>query len=759
MIIDRDIAPHIVFVEDAVLVALNKISANKSGAVLAVSETGRLEGIVTDGDIRRWLVSQSDIDLSVPVSTIANRQFVSCGVDDTPEVIRSRFSERIHFVPLINRSGHLVAIAHDRTASLQLGRLKIGSDSPILVIAEIGNNHNGSLSLAKRLVDLAKEAGADVAKFQMRDLSSLYRNQGDAGDCREDLGTQYTLDLLSRNQLTTEEMYAVFDYCRSLGIVPLCTPWDEVSVDRLEAYGIEGYKVASADLTNHVLLRRLAATRKPLLCSTGMADEREIRQAVELLRGHGAPFMLLHCNSTYPAPFKDVHLNYLPQLRRLGGCEVGYSGHERGHAVPLGAVALGAKVIEKHFTIDRSMEGNDHRVSLLPGEFAEMVKAIRELEEALGSDSPRQITQGELINRESLAKSVVSRRTIAAGAVITEDMLDIRSPGQGLQPNRLHELVGRAAVRDMQAGDVFFPSDLNDVRAEARAYRFSRPWGIPVRYHDVRKMLAMTNPDLLEFHLSYKDLEEDISRHLDEHYDLGVVVHAPELFAGDHVLDLCSADESYRQRSIGELQRVVEVARELAQHFGRTIRPCIVTNVGGFSQDGPLPASVLPELQDRLLTSLAALDSTGVEIIPQTMPPFPWHFGGQRYHNLFVTPDEISEFCREHGYRVCLDVSHSKLACTRFGLSFSEFVNLVGPYVAHLHIADAKGVDGEGLQIGEGEIDFRDLGRQLAAVSPEASFIPEIWQGHTNNGEGFWLALSRLEKAFADCQQGSALYG
>jgi N-acetylneuraminate synthase len=149
-----------------------------------------------------------------------------------------------------------------------------------------------------------------------------------------------------------------------------------------------------------------------------------------------------------------------------------------------------------------------------------------------------------------------------------------------------------------------------------------------------------------------------------------------------------------------------------------------------------------------LYESLSQLDTDGVEIIPQTMPPFPWHFGGQRNHNLFVDPQDIADFCRQHNYRVCLDISHSKLACTHNKISFKEFLKQVGPYTAHLHIADAKDVDGEGLQIGEGEIDFPALAENLERYAPHASFIPEIWQGHKNDGEGFWIALEKLENYF-----------
>lgn len=241
-------------------------------------------------------------------------------------------------------------------------------------------------------------------------------------------------------------------------------------------------------------------------------------------------------------------------------------------------------------------------------------------------------------------------------------------------------------------------------------------------------------------------MEETIDKYFDQVYDLDLVVHSPELFAGDHLLDLCSPDEDYRQRSIQELQKVIDITRQLKPFFKEASRPCIVTNIGGFTIDAPLHSSQRSKLYELLLQSLSALDTEGVEIIPQTMPPFPWHFGGQRYHNLFVDTNDIAQFCQENGYRVCLDTSHSKLACNHHNLSFKEFIQEVGPYTAHLHIADAEGSDGEGLQIGEGDLDFPALAEDLSQFAPKASFIPEIWQGHKNDGEGFWMALERLER-------------
>lgn len=749
MIIDRNLSKFIIFSEDSLHNALRKISENKARIVFCVSSRGVLEGVLTDGDFRRWITDHPSFDVSTPVLAAANKSFTFLLHDASREEIECQFSDRISYVPLLDRHSHLVAVAHRGSPEIQIGGFTIGSTSPAFVIAEIGNNHNGSLDTAKRLIDEALTAGADCAKFQMRNMARLYKNAGDANDASADLGAQYTLDLLSRFQLSTEDMFQAFDYCREVGILPLCTPWDHDSLRYLEDYGMLAYKLASADLTNHDLLEATVRTGKPLICSTGMSTENEIVEAANLLTRLNASFVLLHCNSTYPTPFKDIHLDYMDRLRQIGGCVVGYSGHERGFMVPIAAVARGAKVIEKHLTLNRAWEGNDHRVSLLPDEFKAMVQGIREIEQAMGSREARRVTQGEMMNREVLAKSLIAGRDIAAGEVLTIDMIDVRSPGQGLSPNRKSELVGRTVMRAMNAGDFFYQSDFDSGSSSPRSFRFSRPYGVPVRYHDVGRLTAAVPCDLVEFHLSYKDLEQSAAEYLaGQRFDMDLVVHSPELFAGDHIMDLASINREYRQRSIDELQRVITVTRELTQHFSRANRPLLIVNAGGFSADGALPVASRKPMYDLIAESLSKVDHTGVEIIPQTMPPFPWHFGGQQYHNLFMVADEIVDFCEKHGYRVCLDISHSQLACSHFRDSFADFLERVGPYAAHLHLVDAEGIDGEGLQIGEGMVDFSLVANILGRCAPKASFIPEIWQGHKNDGAGFWLALERLERWF-----------
>lgn len=757
MIIERDLTPYVVYSGDPVLRALEKITANKARVIFLVDSHGHLDGVLSDGDFRRWVSTAASLTVDVPAIEAANTSPRSLPIGSSPAEISHAFGSGIDHVALVDDRGHLVAVAINRADELRIGRHVVAADAPTLLISEIGINHQGDVSLAKRLVDLSVEAGADVVKFQLRDMESVYR-QGSSGSGGEDLGPQYTLDLLAKYNLEADQLFEVFDHCRDVGVDVMCTAWDPVSVDRLVDYGVPSLKVASADMTNHALLRHMAASGTPMVISTGMSTEGEIRETVDVVRSTGVPHAFLHCQSTYPAPFKDVNLAYLTRLAELTQAPVGYSGHERGFHVPVAAVALGARIIEKHFTVDRDLEGNDHKVSLLPGEFREMVQRVREVEEALGTAAPRAVSTGEMMNRVNLAKSLVAARRIEVGEVLTAADVDIKSPGRGLQPNAFDKLVGRATTRVLEAGDFFYATDLGDAAPKGRAYDFRRPWGLAVRYHDVDAMTKDTTPDFLEFHFSYKDLDlpvEEVFAAYPDGLPMGFTTHSPDLFAGDFLLNLASEDDAHWERSIRELQRVVDTTREMQQHFtrhadakGASEGPVIVASLGGFTTDAFVAPAERERMYARVAAGLARVDDSGVRLCAQTLPPYPWYMGGQLYCNLFVDPRDTAAFAEQHDRRLCFDVSHSKLSANYLGMSFAEATDLLAPHTEHLHLVDATGVDGEGVQVGDGEIDWAVLAQQLDAMAPGVSFIPEIWQGHVNDGEGFWIALERLEQWF-----------
>lgn len=625
----------------------------------------------------------------------------------------------------------------------KIGEFEVGSKRTF-IISEIGNNHNGSFEKAIQMIDDSIEIGADCVKFQMRHIEEVYRERSIKKD-GEDLGTEYVIDLLKKFELTTEEHAKLAEYCKEKKILYMCTAWDHRSIDVLESLNVKAYKVASADLTNMPLLSKLISTRKPMILSTGMSTELEIETTIKYLNNNNAIFALLHCNSTYPAPIHDINLNWINKLKQLHPI-VGYSGHERGIAISLGAVAIGASIIERHYTLDRQMEGPDHAASLLKNEFSQLVKSIREIEAALGDSNERLLSQGEMINRENLSKSLVSSKALKKGTILNESHIKVRSPGQGLSPQFYQELIGKKIKRDLNQEDFFFLTDITGDLTTPSNYKFALEWGIPVRYHDYQEYAKKIKPDIFEFHLSYSDMNLNPEAYIDSISDSGFIVHAPELFSESRLMDLATPDDEYRNYSIKETQRVVNITKELKKFFPKTTKPLIVANVGGFSMDKIISSDKIHSYYSRFAESLSKIDLSGVELVPQNMAPFPWHFGGQRYQNMFISAEEIIKYCSELNLRICFDTSHCMLACNHFGWDLYDFAFSVAPYIAHIHLGDASGVNGEGLQIGSGEIDFYKLGKIFKENCPNATFIPEIWQGHKNGGEDFWIALNKLQE-------------
>lgn len=626
--------------------------------------------------------------------------------------------------------------------ALTIDNKKITDDN-IFVIAEIGVNHNGDMKKAFKLIDIAKEIGADCAKFQYRCMNETYSKNA-LKMTSADLGTQYTLNLLNKFNLTFNEIKKLRNYCIKKDIMFLCTPWDKKSANQLSTINVSAFKVSSADLTNHDLIEHLCKKSKPLILSTGMSTQKDIDDVVKLLNKYKKiNYCLLHCNSTYPAPLQDINLKYMNKLKKYGKI-VGYSGHERGVAVTLASIGFGARVIERHLTLDKNMEGPDHAASLEKDEFRQLIKSIREIESALGSSSDRTLSQGELINRENLSKSIYLKTNIKKGTIFNKKHFEYKSPGQGLQPNNIYKVIGKKANTDIRKGEPLFASHFTRQIKPPKKYNFKNDWGIPVRYHDINSLLEICQPDFVEFHMSYKDLYEDPDKFLTKEYKCRFLVHAPELFENDHLLDLCTDDKKYRDKSIKHMKKLIKLTTNLNKYFPTTSKPAIITNCGGFSRDEFISISKRNRYYDNLIKSLKELSNPNIEILPQTMAPYPWHFGGQRYQNLFMDILEIKKFCKSTKIRICNDLSHAYLACNAFGWDYYSYVKDLTPYTAHYHISDGSDFAGEGLEIGKGTINFTKLCKIIKSHKNKVSFIPEIWQGHTNNGAGFWKSLKTL---------------
>lgn len=329
--------------------------------------------------------------------------------------------------------------------------------SKIFVIAEVGVNHNGSPEIAKKMIDAAAEAGADAVKFQTFKADSLVRKDAQKAAYQQDNATDKSesqYEMLKKLELTESVHRELIDYCKIKGIMFLSTPFDIDSIGMLLDCGISIMKVPSGEITNYPYLREIARTGKPLIMSTGMCELEEVEAAVQVLKDNGSSrITLLHCNTEYPTPMQDVNLRAMCTLQEELGLPVGYSDHTRGIEVPIAAAAMGAVVIEKHFTLDRNMEGPDHRASLEPDELRAMVQAIRNIESALG-DGVKRPSVSEMKNRDVARKSIVAKTNIRKGEVFTEENLTAKRPGSGISPMHWNRVIGLTADRDYERDEM-----------------------------------------------------------------------------------------------------------------------------------------------------------------------------------------------------------------------------------------------------------------------------------------------------------------
>jgi N,N'-diacetyllegionaminate synthase len=345
---------------------------------------------------------------------------------------------------------------------VEIGGRGIGDGAPPFLIAEAGVNHNGSPETALRLVEAAAVAGADAVKFQTFSAEALATARAPLAEYqRQRSASGSQLEMLRALELPREALRAARDRAVELGITFLSTPFDLPSVQLLADLGVPAYKVGSGDLTNLILLRAVAERGRPLIVSTGMATLAEVEAAVAAVRAAGdPPLILLHCTSAYPAAAADANLRAMATLRERFGVPVGYSDHTLGVATAIAAVALGAAVVEKHLTLDRSLPGPDHAASLEPPEFTEMAAALRETFAALG-DGRKQPRRGEADTTFVARRSLVAARAVKAGAPIAAGDIDARRPAGGISPMRLDEVVGRRAARDLVPGALLDANDLD----------------------------------------------------------------------------------------------------------------------------------------------------------------------------------------------------------------------------------------------------------------------------------------------------------
>lgn len=625
---------------------------------------------------------------------------------------------------------------------IKIGTRTISNEDPTYIIAEIGLNHQGDIQLAKKLIDAAIKAKADCAKFQKRSLKKVYKSDVLKNIDKEEQGGQYILRNLLKTDLSNENITELARYCEEKNIDFMCTPWDEDSLSLLASLDVSSYKIGSPDMTNLPLLRQVAMLRRPILISTGMSFLSEIEQVVRYLNELNADFVLLHCNSTYPAPYHDINLRFLEKLKTLSEGLVGYSGHDQGISVSLAAVTMGARIIEKHLTLDRTMEGPDHRASLEPDEFAELVKQIRIVESSLGEEI-RFMSRGEYLNRQVLSKSLVAAKSLKKGAILHHSDITVKSPGKGTSPLKISHFIGKKLIkRGVKKDEYLLESDVDARPVEYADYvkiTTKHPWGVVARMSDIEQLLPC-NSTFIEIHLTDSDINAGII-HTGK-FDREIVVHGPE-YNNNLLLDLSSLDEKIRTASVAFFNKAFAHARTFKKLFKNGNKPTkFVIHPGGFAMEKPL-FEHKAQLYTQLEKSLSELKTDGFEPLIENMPSCPWFFGGQWFCTSFMDAHEIADFAKKTGYGIVWDTSHAALYCNYYHKDFLDYTKTILPVTKYIHISDASGVNGEGLQIGDGSIKFETIMPLL--VKQDLWFLPEIWQGHKFNGEGFLKAVHKLK--------------
>lgn len=332
----------------------------------------------------------------------------------------------------------------------------IGNCEPVFIIAEAGVNHNGDIHLAKKLIDAAKQAGADAIKFQAFKTENVITKKAEKAPYQKkatgDAETQF--EMIKKLELSPADFKELAVYAKRKEIVFLASAFDIESVDLLDQLEVPLFKVASGEITNYPLLKHIVQKNKPIILSTGMADLSEIQDAVDYIRSQGNDnIVLLHCITSYPARTDEANLKVIQTFKQKFSLPVGFSDHTLSMVIPVAAVALGATVIEKHFTLDKKMSGPDHQASLEPKELTAMVNGIREVQNALG-DGQREITQNEQILKNLARRSLVAKIDIPKGVIITEGCIAEKRPGNGISPKLLPQILGRKAKMDIRQDDV-----------------------------------------------------------------------------------------------------------------------------------------------------------------------------------------------------------------------------------------------------------------------------------------------------------------
>ena len=609
----------------------------------------------------------------------------------------------------------------------------VNSDHTVVVIAELGINHSGSLLVAQNLISHAKMCGAQAVKFQYRNLNRMYL------DFNREISDEIIKTETQKNYLTTEEILTLVGYGHDLNLAVGISFFNEEDlVDFGDSiYLFDFFKVPSVELTNLPLITKLMSFQKMVFISVGCHFEFEIEKVFSKLPIGG--WMPMHCVSNYPTIESNSKLGYITYLKQKWNTNVGYSSHDQSWEMIIGAIALGAKVIERHITSDKNDLGLDHSSSSSLEEFRRICKIASNSTQIFSGNTARSPNQGELLNLQNLGRGFYVNKMKNVGEYIGKDDLVYRSPRTGLgfldldaaikEPLKINIRKNQPLTQSHFTSEVKLPNEVIE-------FALNHKLSLPVRLHDYKTIKRVFPIGKYEFHLSYTDLDSDYKYNFVDYED-EFSFHLPDYINSTSLLDPFSTDQSQATRSIEILDKVADLATEYQSVTGRET---IV--VGSFSF---LNHSNKFDFYERHVKMLEKYERRGVKICLQWLPPKAWYFGGSVEINVMNNLTDLGNI-QNLNVPICLDTAHLILGSNYFGFNSTELVDSILPWIVHSHISDASGFDGEGLDFGvEGdknmELIFKILNLDVVKVI-------EVWQGHLNNYEGFRKALISLKEKY-----------
>jgi sialic acid synthase SpsE/sugar phosphate isomerase/epimerase len=601
----------------------------------------------------------------------------------------------------------------------------------IKLIAEIGINHGGQSTEAAHLIRAAAEAGCDAVKFQYRNIERTYL------DDVYEIGDEIILSEIKRNYLSPNAIYELCELAHTLNLKAGISFFNVEDIQDFEDHEpFDYYKIPSAELLNTDLIIELINSRKHVYLSVGMHTESEILRTFEKIRKY-PNWTPMHCVSNYPVANHNTQLGYIAHLKKIAQREVGYSSHDENWENVIIAMACGAVVIERHITMSKSAKGLDHTTSSTPQEFTRIAEYLKDFDLILSGNGTRVPNQGELLNRQNLGRSFYARRQVGKGELIATNDFIYRSPQTGLDFSSFNEVINTRLIADIYQGEALTElhtrRHVETVDDEVLQWAISAQISLPVRLHDYWKLSNEIPIKNFEFHLSYEEVQEDL-----QYFDIDpshfFSIHLPDYINSNDLIDPFSDIKEVRAASLTCINRVIEFAQRL---HGLTLKKIpIVFSFAGFGMDRN---SYYKKLSDFLKSH----HSDSYEITMQWLPPFAWYFGGSmRITNM--NSDLDLGFLKELSIPLTLDSSHLILGSNVFGIDFAENVESLRSLIKHIHLSEASGFDGEGLQFcGPDQGNSMKIKELLKF---DVSKVLEVWQGHFNNYHEFRVALNRLHR-------------